>query len=113
MSFASGEISAHCSSSDLFALGATMGLNRSCDDGIFLFIMLFNTARTLERLTDYTKLPDGTWAAEVRVLRLRVTGMTPTDCKHELLSELDARLAAWLASIAQGDSCSPAGLTPP
>jgi hypothetical protein len=44
---------------------------------------------------------------------LRVTGMTPTDCKHELLNELDARLAAWLASIAQGDSCSPAGLTPP
>jgi hypothetical protein len=37
---------------------------------------------------------------------LRVTGMTPHDCRHELLNELDARLAAWLASIAQGNQQS-------
>ena len=58
--------------------------------------MFFTTSRLIETLTEYSKLPDGTWAAELRTPRLRVAGFSPVDCRHELLSHFDALLAEWL-----------------
>lgn len=65
--------------------------------------MLYDTNRALEKVADYTKLSDGTWAVEVRALNLRATGTTPTECKIELVMQFDKRLAAWLLQVAKGD----------
>jgi len=74
--------------------------------------MLFEANHALEKVADYTKLPDGTWAVEVRVLKLRVTGPTPTDCRFRLLKEFDERLAAWILAIADGKPRSDSQLSP-
>ncbi len=74
--------------------------------------MLFEANHALEKVADYTKLPDGTWAVEVRALKLRVTGPTPTDCRFRLLAEFDKRLAAWILGIAAGNPPSQSQLSP-
>jgi len=74
--------------------------------------MLFEANRAIEEVADYTKLPDGTWAVEVRALKLRVTGSTPTDCRFLLLKEFDQRLAAWIIGIAHGGPPSDTQLSP-
>lgn len=63
--------------------------------------MLFDANHALEKVADYTKLPDGTWTVEVRALNLRATGPTPTDCQFRLFMEFDKRLAAWILQIAK------------
>jgi hypothetical protein len=74
--------------------------------------MFFKAPRALEKVADYTKLPDGTWTAEVPALRLRVTGDSPTECRYRLLDELDARLAAWIVAVTEGGSSSNSELSP-
>ena len=74
--------------------------------------MLFDANHALEKIADYTKLPDGTWTVEVRALKLHVTGPTPTACKFRLLKEFDERIAAWILRIAQGQPPSPTEVSP-
>ena len=71
--------------------------------------MFFATSREIERLTEYTKLPDGTWAAELRAPRLRATGLSPNDCRHDLLTHFDALLVEWLTRAQQSPSVRPIG----
>jgi hypothetical protein len=79
-------------------------LHRLRDDDI---VMFFTTSREIERLTEYTKLPDGTWVAELRAPRLRATGLSPNDCRHNLLNHFDALLAEWLTSAQHSLSVAP------
>jgi hypothetical protein len=65
--------------------------------------MLFEANHALEKEADYTKLPDGTWEVEVRALKLRVTGPTPTDRRFRLLVGFDKRLAGWILGISHRD----------
>ena len=44
---------------------------------------LFEANHAREKVADYTKLADGTWAVEVRALKLRATAPTPTDRKFD------------------------------
>jgi hypothetical protein len=74
--------------------------------------MLFEANHALEKVADYTKLPDGTWAVEIRALKLRATGPTPTDCRFLLLKEFDERLAAWILGIAHGGLPAESQLSP-
>ena len=89
----------------------TIRLNQFGDDGK-LPVMFFKVNHALEAVADYTKLPDGTWVVEVRALRLRATGSSPTDCKYRLLDKFDERIAGWIVAVAEGASCDKSRLTP-
>lgn len=86
-------------------MAITIRLNQLRDDGNVRG-MLFKANHALEKVADYTKLPDGTWVVEVRQLKLRVTGPSPTDCRFRLLAEFDDRLAKWIVAVTEGDSSS-------
>jgi hypothetical protein len=58
--------------------------------------MLGKSWITLDRVTDYTKQPDGSWHADLRVPRLHVQGDSPNDCRSRLSAQFDALLAQWL-----------------
>ena len=66
--------------------------------------MLFKANHALEKVADYTKLPDGTWVVEIRALQLRVSAPTPSACRFRLLAEFDERMAAWILTVAEGGS---------
>ena len=70
-------------------------------------MILFKTYRLLDTLTEYSKLPDGTWVAELRAPQLRVTGPSPNDCRHRLLDRLDELFAEWLVRKTQPEPFSP------
>ena len=74
--------------------------------------MLFKVNHALEKVADYTKLPDGTWVVEVPALRLRVTGDSPTECRYRLLDEFDSRLAAWIVGVTEAGPQSESQLIP-
>jgi len=74
--------------------------------------MLFKANHALEKVADYTKLPDGTWIVEVPALRLRVTGDSPTDCRFRLLDEFDSRLAAWIVGVTEAEPPSESQVFP-
>jgi hypothetical protein len=89
----------------------TLRLNRLRDDGN-LHGMLFKANHALEKVADYTKLPDGTWVVEVRQLKLRLTGPSPTDCRFRLLAEFDERVAKWIVAVTERGSSSKSQLAP-
>jgi hypothetical protein len=86
-------------------------LNCLFDDGNVPF-MLFDANHALEKVADYTKLPDGTWVVEVRALRLRVSGPSPTACRFKLLAEFDKKLAAWILAVSQTGSSADSDFSP-
>lgn len=51
---------------------------------------------TLDRITEYTKQPDGSWHADLRVPKLHVEGASPNDCRYRMADEFDAALTEWL-----------------
>lgn len=51
---------------------------------------------TLDRVTEYTKQPDGSWHADLRVPKLHVEGASPNDCRYRMADEFDAALTEWL-----------------
>jgi hypothetical protein len=98
-------------SSDLFRDRLTLRLNCLHDDGN-VRVMLFDANHALEKVADYTKLPDGTWIVEVPALRLRASGPSPTDCKFRLFVEFDKKIAAWIFAVTQTGSSANSDLSP-
>ena len=66
--------------------------------------MFFDANHALKKVADYKQLPDGTWTAEVRALKLHVSGPTPTDCWFRLIAEFDKRVAAWIVQMTKSGS---------
>ncbi len=55
---------------------------------------------TLDRVTDYTKQPDGSWHADLyHPIRLHVEGRSPDDCKYRMMDHFDRALTDWLERI--------------
>ena len=74
--------------------------------------MFFAAYHALEKIADYSKLADGSWAVEIQALKLRVTGSTPTDCRFKLLAEFDDRLAALILDTAHERPADHSQLSP-
>lgn len=70
--------------------------------------MLGKSTITLDRMTDYSKQPDGSWHADLRVPRLHVEGESPNDCRYRMIDEFDAILSQWL--VAAQESSRPLAL---
>jgi hypothetical protein len=66
--------------------------------------MFFDANHELKKVADYKQLPDGTWTAEVRALKLHVSGPTPNDCWFRLFEEFDKRVAAWIVQMTKSGS---------
>ena len=60
--------------------------------------MIGKSTIALDRVTDYTKQPDGSWHADLRVPRLHVEGESPSDCQYRMMQQFDALLAEWLTA---------------
>ena len=59
--------------------------------------MLAKSTITLDRVTDYNKLPDGRWHADVyHPVRLHIEGGSPGDCWFQMIDKFDAVLSDWL-----------------
>jgi hypothetical protein len=59
--------------------------------------MLGESTKTLDRVTDYNKQPDGRWHADVYYpVRLHVEGGSPSDCRFQMIDKFDAVLSDWL-----------------
>jgi hypothetical protein len=86
----------------------TLRLKWLRDDGNVRF-MLFKANHALEKVADYTKLPDDTWVVEVRALRLRVSGPSPSECRFRLLAEFDERMAHTLRRKSDAPKTAPLG----
>ena len=55
---------------------------------------------TLDRITDYTKQPDGTWHADLyRPIRLHAEGRSPDDCRYRLGEQFDLAMVEWLERV--------------
>jgi hypothetical protein len=60
--------------------------------------MIGKTMIALDRVTDYTKQPDGSWHADLRVPRLHVEGESPNDCRYRMMDLFEALLTEWLVA---------------
>jgi hypothetical protein len=60
--------------------------------------MIGKSTIALDRVTEYTKQPDGSWHADLRVPRLHVEGDSPNDCRYRMMDQFDALLAEWLTA---------------
>jgi hypothetical protein len=61
----------------------------------------------LDRITEYTKQPDGSCHADLRVPRLHVEGESPNDCRYRMADEFDAALAKWLVKAQKSPDSPP------
>ena len=59
--------------------------------------MISDLMITLDRVTDYTKQPNGSWHADLyQPIRLHVEGRSPDDCRYRLAGRFGEAMVDWL-----------------